>query len=312
MDLQKLTQDIKSNVKNVIIGKDDIIDKALTCLFANGHILLEDMPGTGKTSLAKALAKSIDGEFKRVQFTPDLLPSDVTGLNTFNMQTSEFNLHKGPAFCNILLADEINRATPRTQSSLLECMEEYQVTIDGISHILDKPFLVIATQNPIDTAGTFPLPEAQMDRFLMRISLGYPNINDEINILSAYSQKSPLNELTSVCKSSDIVTAQEFISKIKVSEPICKYIIDIVNATRNHNDIKLGVSPRGAIALMHTSKSYAGVNGYDYVLPDHVKSIATSVLSHRIIVKGANLQQRKEISAQTIDDIINTIPVPIP
>lgn len=312
MDIVALSNELKTNIKKVIIGKDDIIDKALTSLFAKGHILLEDMPGTGKTSLAKALSKSISGDFKRVQFTPDLLPSDVTGLNTFNMQTSEFTLKKGPVFTNILLADEINRATPRTQSSLLECMEEHQVTIDGITHKLADPFLVIATQNPIDTAGTFPLPEAQMDRFLMRISLGYPTAQNEVDILAAYSQSSPLTNLTAICTSEDIIKGQEFCSMIKVSESVCQYIIDIVTATREHADIKLGISPRGAIALMQASKSYAGLQGYDYVLPDHVKEVALSVLSHRIMVKGASLQRRKEISDTTIKTIIETIAVPIP
>lgn len=311
-EILTLANGIKSNIKKVIIGKDEIIDKLLTAVLCGGHILLEDMPGTGKTTLAKALARSIDGDFKRIQFTPDLLPSDVTGMNVYNMQTNEFSLKKGPVFTNILLADEINRATPRTQSSLLECMEEQQVTIDGKLYSLDRPFLVLATQNPIETSGTFPLPEAQLDRFLMRLSIGYPSAENERSILSEYSQKNPFEELVPVCKSADIKAAQDLIRKIIVSDAVCEYIINLVTATREDPDIKLGVSPRGSLSLMHSAQAFAALQGENHVLPDYVKAIAIDVLSHRILIKGANMLQRKTLSEAAIKRIIDKTPVPIP
>ena len=276
--LEKITD----NIGKVIVGKEKTIKLMLTAMLADGHILLEDVPGTGKTKLAKSLAKSLNIVFSRIQFTPDLLPSDITGINVFNRKENDFVLRKGPVFTNILLADEINRATPRTQAGLLECMEERQVTIDGETLKLDAPFFVIATQNPVESAGTFPLPEAELDRFVMKLSVGLPDRDEEIDILNKYMGKDPLDSLESVTDVSELLKIREGAEGIKMHECIPEYIADIAAASRNHPEISLGISTRGSIALMKCAKAYAYISGRDFVVPDDVKEVAVPVLAHRI------------------------------
>ena len=276
---------IKENMKKVIIGKDEVMDRILTALLSGGHVLLEDLPGTGKTVLAKSLAKSMNGEFRRVQFTPDLLPSDVTGLHYFNQKEGEFQFREGPVFTQILLADEINRATPRTQSSLLECMEERQVTIDGETRKLDEVFFVIATQNPIESSGTFPLPEAQMDRFFMKLSMGFPSKEEELAILDRFQLAEPLKTLEPVCTREEILEAMEEIRKIYVHPEIKKYLVDIAEASRQDGELLSGVSPRGTLALFKGIRAYAWLKGRDYVVPEDVKALAVPVLAHRLVLE---------------------------
>lgn len=307
MTVQEVSAKIRENIGSVIIGKNDVIDKVIVSLFCSGHILLEDIPGTGKTTLAKAVAKSIDCDFRRIQFTPDLLPSDVTGINYFNRKTEEFEFRKGAVFTNILLADEINRATPRTQSSLLECMEERQITVDGTTYKAEEPFLVIATQNPVETQGTFPLPEAQLDRFFMRLSLGYPEKEDELAVLGNFANANPLDEIDAVVTSEDVTDAVKKVREIKVSDDIRSYVLDIAEATRNDDRIRLGVSTRGAIALLRAAQGYAAVSGREYAIPDDVKAMAGAVLSHRIIIKGAH---RKVSADEIISDILDRVAIP--
>lgn len=309
--IQETANKISSNINQVIIGKEELIQKIIVCLFSNGHILLEDNPGTGKTTLVKSLAKSMECEFKRVQFTPDLLPSDITGINYYNQKFGEFVLKRGSLFTNILLADEINRATPRTQSALLECMEERQVSIDGITHTLDAPFIVIATQNPIETQGTFPLPEAQLDRFFMKLSIGYPSDTQEIAMLNNFMLHNPLDSLTHVVTKGDIITAQQQVKEIIVSDVVKEYIIRIINATRDHEEIALGASPRASLALMRASQSLAAINGREFVLPDDVKAVCKEVLCHRLIVKSSHMLKQVSIADSIMQTILDTIEVPI-
>jgi MoxR-like ATPase len=306
--LQELTNEIKLNIEKVIVGKSEVIDLILTSLLANGHILLEDVPGTGKTVLAKSLAKSIDADFKRIQFTPDLLPSDITGLNYYNQKLGEFTFRSGPVFANILLADEINRATPRTQSSLLECMEEKQITIDGETHILETPFLVIATQNPVETAGTFPLPEAQLDRFLMQIGMGFPTFSDEVTILNRFIHANPLKELFSVCSKEDLLTMQEMIKTVYIHPSLMDYIISIITKTRTHKSITLGVSPRGSLAFLRAVQAYAAMKGVTYVTPEFIQIVAPFVLAHRLILRTGF--QKGASSIDIIHEILLDVPVP--
>ncbi|MBQ6026533.1 MAG: MoxR family ATPase [Lachnospiraceae bacterium] len=273
---------ITENIGKVIVGKETVIKYLLTALLADGHVLMEDVPGTGKTKLAKSLARSLNIGFSRVQFTPDLLPSDITGINVFNRKENDFVLRKGPAFTNILLADEINRATPRTQAGLLECMEERQVTIDGETLKLDVPFFVVATQNPIESGGTFPLPEAELDRFIMKLSVGLPDKEEEVDILNKYMETDPLDTLESVVSKDELLKAREAAMKVKMHECIPDYIASISQASRNHPEISLGISTRGSIALMRCAKAYAFLSGRDYVVPDDVKAVALPVLAHRI------------------------------
>ncbi|MFO7154075.1 MAG: MoxR family ATPase [Caldicoprobacter oshimai] len=304
-----LAKRVKSNIQRVIVGKEDIIDLLLVALISSGHVLLEDVPGMGKTLLAKCLAKSLDCTFKRVQFTPDLLPSDLSGINYFNQKIGEFEFRPGPIFTNILLADEINRATPRTQSSLLECMEERQVTIDGETMKLQQPFMVIATQNPIEIQGTFPLPEAQLDRFLLKVQMGYPSTSEGIEILKRFKERNPFDEISPVVSREEIIAAQRDYVNVFVSDDILRYIVNIVEMTRKHNDVHLGVSPRGSQALLRASQVYAILQGRDYVIPDDVKAMAKPVLRHRMILRNvmaAKGGQQDEI----IDQILRQVPVP--
>ncbi len=307
--VEQLSAKLKENIGKIIKGKDDVIEKMILSLFCSGHILLEDIPGTGKTTLAKALSKSIDCEFKRVQFTPDLLPSDLTGINYYDQKEGAFQFRKGSIFTNILLGDEINRATPRTQSSLLECMEERQASIDGMTYSMPSPFLVIATQNPIEIQGTFPLPEAQLDRFFVKLSMGYPDKENELDMLSGFLLKNPLEELKPVATRQEVLEAQKQVKEVFVEQSIKEYLLSIVQATREHEKIRLGVSPRGSIAFLRAAQAAAAIHGRDYVIPDDVKQVAEDVLSHRIICKGFQMVQSGEMAREYIRQILTQVAV---
>lgn len=306
----ELYQLLEKNISQVIKGKEDAIRHTIITLLCRGHLLLEDVPGVGKTLLARALAQSIRGDFKRVQCTPDLLPTDVTGVSIYNQQNNTFDFHAGPVFTNILLADEINRATPRTQSSLMECMAEGQVTVDGVTRKLPNLFMVLATQNPIEFHGTFPLPEAQLDRFLMRIAMGYPAQEDELSIMRMQMQTHPIDALSAVLTADSMVKAQALVGKVAVHEKVLRYIADIVRATREHKDIRLGCSPRGSVALVKAAQAASLIDGQSYVSPDTVKSMAIPVLAHRLVLRGVEGGNR-EGATHLIGDILNTTPVPV-
>ena len=293
-----------------MVGKKQTIELLLVALMAEGHVLLEDVPGVAKTLLAKCLAKSMGGTFNRIQFTPDLMPADITGFNVYDQQSASFSFRPGPIITNVLLADEINRTIPRTQASLLECMEERQVTVDGKTHLLPIPFFVMATQNPIDLEGTFPLPEAQLDRFLLKCSLGYPDKQEENEILLRFQQADPLQELVSVVTIEDVSQMQRDRRNIIISDPVRQYIVDIVRATRDHSAVQFGASPRGSLGLMWAGQALAALRGRDYTLPDDIKSLAIPTLAHRLILKEQN-RLRGESSKQILEGIIDRIPVPV-
>ena len=300
---------ILSNVDRVIIGKAQETRLALVCLLARGHLLIEDVPGVGKTMLARALARSTGCTFQRIQFTPDLLPSDVTGVSVFNQGTRDFEFRPGPIMAQVVLTDEINRATPKTQSALLEAMEERQITVDGVTHRVPDPFMVMATQNPIEYEGTFPLPEAQLDRFLMRIRLGYPSPTDEVLILDAQQSAHPIESLEVVTSAAEVLELQEAVREIYVDPLIKQYVVTLVNATREHESVYLGASPRGSLSLMHAAQAYAMLDGRDFVQPDDVKLLAEPTLAHRVLVSpGARV--RNIDSAQVIEESISRVPVP--
>ena len=301
---------LRSAVKSIVVGKDNVVDLAITAILCGGHILTEDVPGIGKTTLARAISGAMDFSYGRVQFTPDLMPSDVVGLNWFNQQKNAFEFRTGPIFNQIILADEINRATPRTQSALLEAMQEGQVTIDGESKILPAPFIVIATQNPIDMEGTFPLPEAQLDRFMMRISLGYPSALEEELVVSRYNSHDPFDNLDAAINFDTYRTMSESVNLIQVSENIRSYLISLVRATRESENVRLGASPRGSIALYKASQAYALISGRDFVIPDDVKLLSEPVLAHRIIL-SSNASLRGITQQSVIQDVLETISVPI-
>lgn len=299
-----------SNIQKVMIGKEEAATLSVVALLADGHVLLEDVPGVGKTMLVRALAKSVDCDFKRIQFTPDLLPSDVTGVSIYNPKELEFEFRPGPILGNIVLADEINRTSPKTQSSLLEGMEEGSVTVDGVTMSLKKPFFVIATQNPIEYEGTYPLPEAQLDRFILKLSMGYPTADEEVQMLDIVSKGHPIHELDSVMSKEELIDLQNQVSEVYIDKSVQHYIINLVTETRNHGSTYLGVSPRGSIALMKAAKAYAFIQDRDYVLPDDVKYLAPFVLSHRIILTS-EAKFEGTTSSQVVEELLDKVHVPV-
>jgi MoxR-like ATPase len=310
MDISSAAAALRANVGRVIVGKDEIINLAFVALLCEGHLLLEDVPGIGKTTLAKALAKSLACQFRRIQFTPDLLPSDLTGLAIYNQKTQDFEFRPGPVLTQILLADEINRATPRTQSALLEAMQERQITVDGNTMRLPRPFFVMATQNPVELEGTFPLPEAQVDRFFMRIQLGYPSAAEESAMLKRFERAEPLEELQAVITNAALIEMQRAVQTIRIEDSIREYMVEIARATRSHNAIELGVSPRGTLYLYHAAQAYAATQGRDYVLPDDVKYLAPYVLTHRLIL-GAQTRLRGRTTQDIVQEIVQAVPAPV-
>jgi MoxR-like ATPase len=308
-DVQDFSERIISNIENVILGKRETLELAVISLLCQGHLLIEDVPGVGKTMLARSLARSLGCSFSRIQFTPDMLPSDVTGVSIFNQVSREFEFRPGPILAQVVLADEINRATPKTQAALLEAMEERQVTVDGITHLLPRPFMVLATQNPIEYEGTFPLPEAQVDRFLMRIRLGYPLIDDEIRVMEGQQYRHPLTDLEQIVTAEELSQMQEAVKEVFISPAIKRYIVDLTHQTREHNEVYLGASPRGSLALYRTGQARAAMHDRDYVLPDDIKALAVPTLAHRVIL-GAGARLRDLSSQQIVEEILNSVPVP--
>ena len=308
--IDELAVRIRENIQKVIVGKDTVIDLALVAILCEGHILIEDVPGIGKTTLARCIAASLGCTFRRIQFTPDLLPSDVTGINYFNQKAQQFEFRPGPVISQVVLADEINRATPRTQSALLEAMQERQITVDGETYPLPRPFLVLATQNPIELEGTFPLPEAQVDRFLIKLPIGYPTEEEEHAMLLRFEREDPLESLAPVVTPADLIEMQRRARDVRVEESVRGYVVDIVRATRGHQDIQLGVSPRGTLALYNCARALAAIRGRAYVLPDDVKLLAPYVLTHRILISPATRLRGRRL-AEVLMDVIETVPVPV-
>lgn len=304
-----IAENVIANVEKVIVGKHDAVQMAIVALLCHGHLLIEDVPGVGKTMLAKSIAKSVGCSFKRIQFTPDLLPSDVTGVSIYNQKVGDFEYRPGPIIAQIVLVDEINRATPKTQSALLECMEERQVTVDGVTHPAPMPFLVMATQNPLEFEGTFPLPEAQLDRFLMLISLGYPSANDEITIMDRQQHVHPVDALEQVLDVADLLRLQGLVKDVYVDPLVKQYIVSIVEATRNHPSVYLGASPRGSLALFRTAQARALLDDRDFVLPDDIKALAVATLAHRVIV-NPSASVKDVTQRRVVEEALETIPVP--
>lgn len=307
--VRSIAERVIENVEKVILGKDQEVRLTMVALLCEGHLLIEDVPGVGKTMLARAIARSIGCSYRRIQFTPDMLPSDVTGVSVFNQKTQEFEFRPGPLMAQIVLADEINRATPKTQSAMLEAMEERQITVDGRTHEMERPFLVLATQNPIEYEGTFPLPEAQVDRFMMRLRLGYPEKRHEIEILDKQARRHPIEVLDQVVGVEELVVAQEAAKDIYIDDAVKEYIVDIVTVTRDHPDVYLGASPRGSLALFRASRAWAAINGRDFVLPDDVKFLAEPTLAHRLIV-SPSARIKNVDTRQIIEDALSHTPVP--
>ena len=308
-EIERKINQVLDEVETVIIGKRDVIRLVLTSILSNGHVLIDDVPGVGKTTIAKSLAKTLGCSFKRVQFTPDLLPSDVTGTSVFNQKTAEFEFRSGPIFAQFVLADEINRATPKTQSSLLECMEERQVTVDGTPHLLPSPFFVIATENSVEYHGTYPLPEAQLDRFMMRISVGYPDQSEESQILDSQTVEHPILKARTILESSEIAELQRAVSGVYLEPSVRDYIVEVVTATRNHPMVLLGASPRGSLNLSHAARSLAAVCGRDYVMPDDVKALAIPILAHRLILRPET-RSHNVTQADVVDEVLSATAVP--
>ena len=307
-EIKALADALRANIAKVVVGKEDVVDKVLAALLAGGHVLLEDVPGTGKTLLSRALAASMDGRFSRIQFTPDLLPADVTGMAVFSPKSENFTFKLGPIFANIVLADEINRATPRAQSAMLECMEEKQVSSDGTTYPLPAPFFVIATQNPVETQGTFPLPEAQLDRFMVQLSMGYPTREEQTAILQRFMQESPQESLRPVANAEQIAQAQKAVRSVRVTPELLDYIGALCEKTRALDDALLGASPRAALALMRVSQSLAAIRGRDYVTPEDIKTMAEPVLAHRLILRTA--YGRRGRAAEAVGEVLASVPVP--
>ena len=307
-EIKALADALRANIAKVVVGKEDVVDKVLAALLAGGHVLLEDVPGTGKTLLSRALAASMDSRFSRIQFTPDLLPADVTGMAVFSPKSENFTFKPGPIFANIVLADEINRATPRAQSAMLECMEEKQVSSDGTTYPLPAPFFVIATQNPVETQGTFPLPEAQLDRFMVQLSMGYPAREEQTAILQRFMQESPQESLRPVANAEQIAQAQKTVRSVRVAPELLDYIGALCEKTRALDDALLGASPRAALALMRVSQSLAAIRGRDYVTPEDIKTMAEPVLAHRLILRTA--YGRRGRAAEAVGEVLASVPVP--
>ncbi|MGD0002762.1 MAG: MoxR family ATPase [Anaerolineaceae bacterium] len=308
-EIQSFVSKLSANLEKVIVGKHQTLELVIIGLLCQGHLLIEDVPGVGKTMLARSLAKSLGCSFSRIQFTPDMLPTDVTGVSIFNQVTRQFEFRPGPLMSQIVLADEINRATPKTQSALLEAMEERQITVDGVTHLLQEPFLVLATQNPIEYEGTFPLPEAQLDRFLMRIHLGYPSMAEEVRVLEIQQLRHPIRDLQPVIPVEEVLRMQEAIKNIYVSPAVKRYVVELTRSTRDSSDVYLGASPRGSLGLFRAGQARAAINGRDYVLPDDIKFLAEFVLAHRMVVNPA-ARLRNISASQVVQEILNVLPVP--
>ncbi len=308
-NVQAFGERVIENIEKVIVGKRETVELALTCLLCQGHLLIEDVPGIGKTVLARSLSRSLGCSFSRIQFTPDMLPSDVTGVSIFNQVSREFEFRPGPIMAQVVLSDEINRATPKTQAALLEAMEERQITVDGVTHNLPRPFMVLATQNPIEYEGTFPLPEAQLDRFLMRVRLGYPHLEDEVEILDRQQYRHPLEELGQMVSVEELSEMQEAVKGVYIAPSVKRYIVSLARQTREHPEVYLGASPRGSLALYRTSQARAALNSRDYVLPDDVKALVVSTFAHRMIL-GPAARLRDLDADEIVMEILNSVPVP--